>query len=100
MTMKNDAKFEEELTCHFKIGMRNSMNFDPSTLKVSKVFILMCSFSAKYILFELKKYRGVSFMKLKWDAKLGEESTCRLKIGIRNLTNCDPSPWKSQKDSF
>ena len=31
MTMKNDAKFEEELTCHFKIDMRNLTNFDPST---------------------------------------------------------------------
>ena len=31
MTMKNDPKFEEELTCHFKIDMRNLMNFDPST---------------------------------------------------------------------
>ena len=31
MTMKNDAKFEEELTCHFKIDMRNLMNFDQST---------------------------------------------------------------------
>ena len=30
-TMKNDAKFEEKLTCHFKIDMRNLMNFDPST---------------------------------------------------------------------
>ena len=30
MTMKNDAKFEEELACHFKIDMRNLMNFDPS----------------------------------------------------------------------
>ena len=30
-------------------------------MKVSKIFILMCSFWAKYILFELKKYRGVSF---------------------------------------
>ena len=29
--MKNDAKFEEELTSHFKIDMRNLMNFDPST---------------------------------------------------------------------
>ena len=29
--MKNNAKFEEELTCHFKIDMRNLMNFDPST---------------------------------------------------------------------
>ena len=33
MTMKNDAKFEEELTCFFKIDMENLMNFDPSTLK-------------------------------------------------------------------
>ena len=31
MTMKNDAKSEEELTCHFKIDMGNLINFDPST---------------------------------------------------------------------
>ena len=31
MTMKNDAKTEEELTCRFKIDMRNFTNFDPST---------------------------------------------------------------------
>ena len=31
MTMKNDATFEEELTGHFKVDMRNLMNFDPST---------------------------------------------------------------------
>ena len=31
MTMKNDAKFEEELRCRFKIGIRNSSNFDAST---------------------------------------------------------------------
>ena len=28
---KNDAKFEEELTCQFKIDMSNLMNFEPST---------------------------------------------------------------------
>ena len=36
MTMKNDAKFEEELTCQFKIDMRNLTNFDPSTQKFQK----------------------------------------------------------------
>ena len=36
MTMKNDAKFEEELTCRFKIDMKNLTNFDPSTLKSQK----------------------------------------------------------------
>ena len=30
MKMKNDAKFEEELTCHFKDDMKNLTNFDPS----------------------------------------------------------------------
>ena len=33
MTMKNDAKFEEELTCQFKIDMRNLVNFVLSTWK-------------------------------------------------------------------
>ena len=31
MTLKNDAKFGEELTCYFKIDMRNLLNFYPST---------------------------------------------------------------------
>ena len=31
MTMKNDAKFEVELTCQFKIDMRNLTYFDSST---------------------------------------------------------------------
>ena len=33
ITMKNDTKFEEELTCQFKIDARNFTNFDPSTRK-------------------------------------------------------------------
>ena len=39
MTMKNDAKFEEELTCCFKIDMRTLTNFDPCTRK-SQNFVL------------------------------------------------------------
>ena len=31
MTLKSNAKFEEELTCRFKIDMGNLTNFDPST---------------------------------------------------------------------
>ena len=33
MTMKNDTKFEQELTCQFKIDTENFTNFDPSTEK-------------------------------------------------------------------
>ena len=36
MTMKNDPKFEEELTCQFKIDMRSLTTFDPSTQKPEK----------------------------------------------------------------
>ena len=36
MTLKNDEKFEEELTCRFKIDLRNLMNFDSRTRKSRK----------------------------------------------------------------
>ena len=36
MTMKKDAKLEEEMTCRFKVEMRTLMNFDPNTQKSQK----------------------------------------------------------------
>ena len=36
MTMKNDAKFEKELTFRFKIDTTNLKNFDPSIWKSQK----------------------------------------------------------------
>ena len=36
MTMKNNAKFEEELTFNFKTDMRNLTNFDLTTQKSKK----------------------------------------------------------------
>ena len=36
MTLKNDEKFAEELTCRFKIDIRNLTKFDPSTRKCQK----------------------------------------------------------------
>ena len=36
MPVKNEEKLEEELTCQFKIDMRNLINFDPSTRKLQK----------------------------------------------------------------
>ena len=38
ITMKNDTKIEEELTCRFKINMRKFKKFDPSTQN-SKIFV-------------------------------------------------------------
>ena len=37
MTMKNNAKLEEDLTCHFKTDMRNLTNFDSNTQKFKKI---------------------------------------------------------------
>ena len=67
--------------------------------KVSKIFILMGSLWAKYVLFQLKSIEELSFMKRKRDTKFGEESTC-FKIGIRNLTNFNLSTQKSQRFSL
>ena len=36
MTMKNDAKIEDELNYQFKIDMRDLTNFVPSTWKIKK----------------------------------------------------------------
>ena len=44
MTMKNDAKFEEKLTCQFKIDMRNLRNFDSSTQKLKKFALYWATF--------------------------------------------------------
>ena len=54
MKMKNDAKYEEELTFHFKTNMRNLTNFDSSTRKSKKMLFNWLLWS-KYIMFELGK---------------------------------------------
>ena len=97
MAMKNDAKFEEELICRFKIEMRNLTNFWPEHLKVSKSFALMGSFWIKRKLFQLKKYRGVIFHNIEtWDKNWrGIDSS--FQNTTRNLTNFDQSTWKSHK---
>ena len=37
MAMKNNAKFEEELTCYFKTDITDLTNFDSSTRKSKNV---------------------------------------------------------------
>ena len=44
MGMKNDSKLEEELTCQFKIDMRNLTNFDQSTQKSQNVSLYRAAF--------------------------------------------------------
>ena len=44
MAMKNEVKFEEELTCRFKIDMRNLTNFDSSTQQSQKFSLYWAPF--------------------------------------------------------
>ena len=49
MKMKKVAKFEEELTCHFKIDMRNLMNFAQALESLKKVYFNVLLFSKVFI---------------------------------------------------
>ena len=55
ITMKNNAKFEEELICHFKTDMWNLANFDSSIRKSKKKKLFNWLFWPKYLMFELRK---------------------------------------------
>ena len=44
MTLKNDEKFEEELTYRFKIDIKSSTNLDPSTWKSQKFAFYWAAF--------------------------------------------------------
>ena len=44
MRMKNDTKFEEEVTGHFKIDMSSFMNFESSTWKSQKFKLSLAAF--------------------------------------------------------
>ena len=68
MKLQSDAKFKEKLICGFKYNMRNLVNFYPTTQK-SENFTSMGSFCPKYMTFELKNAKELSFMKLSSDAK-------------------------------
>ena len=56
--------------------------------KVSKIFILMDSFWVKYILFELKKYRGVIFHETEEEYKIWRE----IDLSFQN--------WHNEFDKF
>ena len=58
MTLKSDAKFEEKLTLGSRNDMRNWVNLIMQAVASLKNFTLTGYFCRKYVMFELKKYRG------------------------------------------
>ena len=84
MARKNNAKFEEELTCHFKTDVRKLTNFDLSTRK-SKTLLFYWLLWPKYIMFELRK---VQRSYVWWHWRLMQNlKECAFKNDIRNLAN-------------
>ena len=80
MKMKDDLKFDEHL-------------------KISKIYTLMGCFWTKYIIFKLRKYRGLCLMALKIDTNFEENLTCASKNDMRNLAIFHQSS-KSQNCDF
>ena len=69
MTLKNDAKFKEKLTCGFKYDMRNLVNFHPTTQK-SENFTSIGHFCPKHMRLELKNAEELSSVTLNSDVNL------------------------------
>ena len=84
----------------FQNWCKQSDKFWPEHSKVSKIFTLIGSFWAKYILLELKKYRGIIFHETAEGYNIWREIDLSFNIGIRNLTNFDVSTQKSQRFSL
>ena len=82
MTMKNNAKFEEELTFHFKTDMRNLTNFDSSTRKSKKIALWLAPLTKVYNVWAKRGTGELCLIALKIDAKYKGKVTCAIKNDI------------------
>ena len=94
MAMKNDAKFEEELTCQFKIDMRNLTralenlkNLHFNGLLLNKVHNIWAK----------KSIEVLYLMALNIDATFERKLTCAFRNDMRNLANFHQSMFESLK---
>ena len=97
MTLKNDVKFEEKLTCGLKNDMRNLANFHQSTWKYQNCDFDRILFVQSRKCMSLKFTEKLSVMTMKNNTNNEEELTCHFKIDMRSLTNSDPRTQKSPK---
>ena len=71
--------------------------FSPEHTKVLKLGLSLGLFIQSRKCMSLNTREELRVMTMKNDAKFEKDLTCQLKIDLRNLTNFDPSNWKSQK---
>ena len=87
MTMENDAKTEEELSCKFKIYMKNLTNLHFNGLLLNKV----------YNVWAKKSIREFCLIAQNIDATFEGKLTCVFKKNMRNLANFHQSMFESLK---
>ena len=85
ITKKNNAKFGEKLTCHFKIDMINLMNFDLSTQNFQKRWLYWTVFNQSMSYLSWKSTEELCYRVLTIDTKFEEKQTCVFKNDMRNL---------------
>ena len=93
MTVKNDAKFKEELTRQSKIDMRNLTNFGPlKNLHFNRLLL-----KKVYNVWARKMIGWLCLMALNIDATFDGKLTCSFKNDRRNLTSFHHSTFESLK---
>ena len=99
MTMENNAKYEEELNCQFKIDMRNLRDFD---LITSKTCIVIDCFWPKYTynIWAKKVQRSCVWWHLILMLNFEGKLTCAFKNHMKNLVNFHQSTRRFQNQDF
>ena len=87
MTMKNDAKFGEELTCWFKIDVKNLTNFDPSTKNSQNLHVSGLLLTKLHNFWTKESTEELYLTALKIDAKFEGKLACAFKNDMKNLAN-------------
>ena len=97
MTMKNDAKFEEESTCQFKIDMRNLTNFDRALKNLKNLYFNGLLLNKVYNAWAKKSIGELCLMALNVDATFEGKLTCAFINDMGNLVNFNQSTFESLK---
>ena len=100
MTMKNDAKFEKELTCQFKSDMRNLTILTTALKNLKNWHFNGLLLNKIYNVWTKKGIGQFCLMALNIDATFDGRLTCAFENYVRNLANFHQNTWKCQNKYF
>ena len=97
MTMKNDAKCEEELTSQFKIDIRNLTKFGWALDYLKSLHFNGLLLNKVYNVWAKKSIGELCLMALNIDTTFEGKLTCAFKNDMRNYSKFSPEHvWKSK----